>query len=223
MDRVADGIYATRGYVSAYLIDGDQGVVLVDTGLPKKDGLIANGLSSIGRKLEDIVTIVLTHSHTDHMGSAAALKEASRSVVVAPSVDTPAIQGEVPIPSPPMMRGPLKLISKMLPTPTPVIVDHRISESYQGGLPDDFKAIDTPGHTPGHTSYLLDRQGGVMFVGDAAANKKGSITKGFPNAGGGPEIDTSIRHLGDFDFQTALFGHASPITSNAAEAFRNYA
>lgn len=223
MERITNGVHPVGGgYVNAYLVDGDEGLVLIDTGLPKKQGAVAEAVKGIGRTMADIQAIVLTHAHTDHIGSAAAVKAESGAEVVASTVDAPAIEGDGPLTAPPMMVGPLKFLTNLLPKPDPVSVDRRVSEDFSTGMPGDFKVIDTPGHTPGHTSYLLDRDGGVLFVGDAAANKKGTITKGFPNAGGGEVIDQSIRHLAEFDFEVAVFGHAAPITSNAASAFRAY-
>lgn len=224
MEAIADGIHRVgSGYVNAFIVDGDQGVVLIDTGLPKKEGLVTNALASIGRSPADVVAIVLTHSHADHMGSAAALKSLSGANVIASRVDTPAIQGEEPIPVPPMLSGPLSLLGKLVPKPSPVTVDHMVAESDQAGLPDDLTAIDTPGHTPGHTSFLLEREGGIAFVGDAAAaDKAGNVTRGFPNARGGSAIDNSIRHLATYDFEMAVFGHSGPIEAGASEAFRAF-
>ena len=223
MEKVANGVHAVGGYVNAFLVDGDQGVVLVDTGLPKKEGLIENALAAIGRSPSDIRAIVLTHAHVDHTGGAAAMKSASSADLFAPEGDVAAIEGDAPVPAPPMMKGPMKLMLKLLPAAPPVSVDHKVSEGNDAVLPDDMTAIDTPGHTPGHTSFLLSREGGILFVGDAAASKKGSIVPGFPNAGGGPEIARSIIHLAEFEFKTALFGHADPISTGASEAFRAFA
>lgn len=223
MDQITDGVYPVgRGYVNAFLVDGDEGLVLVDTGLPKKEGAVAEAVKAIGRKMTDIAAIVLTHAHADHIGSAAAVKAESGAEVVASSIDSHAIEGDKPLTAPPMMVGPLKVISSLMPKPDPVAVDRRVSEVSPQQMPGDFTVIDTPGHTPGHTSYLLERNGGVLFVGDAAANRRGTITKGFPNAFGGEVVDTSIRHLAEYEFEAALFGHAPPLTKGAAGAFRAY-
>lgn len=222
MNPIVTGVYPVGGSIKSFVVDGDEGVVLVDTGLPNKDGLIDEGLRSIGRSLEDLVAIVITHSHTDHIGGAAALKEAANPTVIASVGDTPAIQGETRIPGPPILRGPLSLLTKLLPTPDPVAVDLRVDEKNQMGMPEDFRVIDTPGHSPGHTSYLLNRVGGVMFVGDAAVQKDDTITPGFFNAGGGPAIKASIGHIAEYEFEVAVFGHALPITTGAAGAFRGF-
>ncbi len=223
METVIAGVHRIGGgYVNSYLVDGDQGVVLIDTGLPNSQAEVIEALRSLGRGPSDITAIVLTHSHTDHIGGAAVLKTGSGARVIAPRIDTPAIQGEEPIPAPPLLIGPLKYLSRLMPSPTPVTVDASVSEGSPAGIPEDFTVIDTPGHTPGHTSYLLDRRGGILFVGDAASNKDGSVTKGLPNAGGGRRVDASIRHLAEFEFEVAVFGHAAPLMSGAAEAFRGY-
>lgn len=223
METVADGIHQVGGFVNAFIVDGDQGVVLIDSGLPKKEGLITDGLAAIGRSIADVVTIVLTHSHSDHIGSAAALQALSGAEVIASRIDTPAIQGEEPIPAPPMLRGSRRFLTGLFPKPTPVMVDHITTETEPGPLPDDLRAIDTPGHTPGHTSFLLDRAGGIMFVGDAATvDTRGKVTRGWFNARGGPEVGISIRHLAEYEFGTALFGHSPPISERAAQAFRSF-
>ena len=51
----------------------------------------------------------------------------------------------------------------------PVAVAHEVSDG--DVLPfDGLRAIHTPGHTAGHLALLLPREGGVLFVGDAASN-----------------------------------------------------
>lgn len=223
MDEVAQGVYSVGGYVNAYIVDGDQGVVLIDTGLPKRDGPIVDGLARIGRSPTYVIAILLTHAHHDHIGGASYLRNASGAAVVASVADTPAIQGENPTPPPPMLPGWLGWVTRIMPSATSVAVDVRVNEGDQADLPDDFRVLDTPGHTPGHISCLLDRAGGILFVGDAAAARKdGSVVRGFFNGKGSREIDSSIGHLAEQDFDVALFGHSGPISADAAAAFRAF-
>ena len=102
------------------------------------------------------------------------------------------------------------------------MVEHVIGEGIDGRLPEDLKVIDTPGHTPGHVSYLLEREGGLLFVGDAAVAKKGEIKRGWMNRAE-PTFDASLRHIAEFDFERAVFGHAAPMQSGAAQAFKRFA
>ncbi len=223
METVTNGVYLISRGSNAYIVDGDDGVVLVDTGMPKRHGAIVEGLSDIGRSAKDVRAILLTHAHFDHFGGAAALRSASDAGVYASHIDAMVIRGDKPTEPPPVLeRLPfIRSVMKIMPQPTSLPVDHIVAEGFDQGLPEDFTAIDTPGHTEGHLSYLLNRRGGVLFVGDAANNAKGSIKRGWFNRST-DTIDGSIHHLGSFDFEMAVFGHSGPITSNASAAFSSY-
>jgi glyoxylase-like metal-dependent hydrolase (beta-lactamase superfamily II) len=225
MDRIAPGVYQVTKGVNAFIVDGDAGVTLIDSGLPKRHSAIIDGLKAMGRSIEDVVSIVLTHSHVDHAGGAAALKEASNAVVIASAIDTPAIQGETKPPPPPVLdRLPfLKPLFRLLPDARPCAVDELLEGSGSVARVPDLSVVETPGHTPGHISLLLDRAGGVLFVGDAAlSSKRGAVTRGWMNRST-PTFDASLRLLSELNFSIACFGHSSPIRADAAGAFRTLA
>jgi glyoxylase-like metal-dependent hydrolase (beta-lactamase superfamily II) len=225
MTSIAHGVHQVPGYSRSFIIDGDEGVTLIDTGLPKRDGAIVEVLSSIGRSVEDVRRIGITHAHVDHFGNAAVLQQRSGAPVFAPERDAAAIRGEEKTPHPPVLdRLPfLKPVFGLLPGADPVEVDAVIAEGEQNGLPGDLKVIDTPGHTPGHISFLLERAGGVLFVGDAAvATKSGEVKRGWMNRST-PSFDASLRHIAEFDFEIAVFGHTNPLERSAADAFRRLA
>lgn len=224
-EPVVGGVYQIGpGYVNSFILDGDEGVVLVDTLLPNKEDMIAEGLSAIGRSFGDVKAILITHSHGDHSGSAAAVKAEAAADLYASEADAPAIRGDVKPPSPPtpLYVKPLAFVMSLMPGPPPVEVNHFVSEDDGNPLPADLRAIDTPGHTPGHTSFLLDRAGGVLFVGDAAkATRGGRVIRGYFNRAM-PSIDNSLRHLAEFEFEVAVFGHSRPIRAGASTAFRRF-
>jgi glyoxylase-like metal-dependent hydrolase (beta-lactamase superfamily II) len=200
----------------------------LDTLAPKPTDQSATGLAGIGRSFEDVVAIVLTHSHRDHAGGAAAVKAASDARVYATAVDAPAIEGAEKPPPPPVATAwygwPLKLVLAAMSPPPAVTVDHLVAESTGDLLPGDLRAIDTPGHTPGHASFLLDRDGGLVFVGDAARGTRDGrrVTRGFFNRPD-PTLDESIRHLAELDFEVAVFGHSGPVRAGASSIFRSFA
>lgn len=77
--EVADNVYTAVGFSvsNVSMIVGDDGVVIVDTGLTLDD---ANRIAAEFRKLSDkpVKAIVFTHSHGDHTGGAAAFLGDSR-------------------------------------------------------------------------------------------------------------------------------------------------
>lgn len=209
------------GYVRAWVVDGDEGVTLIDTGTPKKEGPIMAGLASIGRSAKDLVRIAITHSHVDHVGSLAAVRAMAGAEVVVPEADAAAVRGEESAPPPPMLdRMPfLKPVLGLLPGAEPASVDRTIADG--DTLPGDLTAIGTPGHTPGHTSYRLDRGDGVLFVGDACAHKGTEIRLGFFNSRR-PELLGSIRRLAEEEVGTACFAH-SGVMRDVGGAFARFA
>ena len=223
MDKVADGVYQISGTANSFVVDGDEGVTLIDTGTPNRQGVVVEALENIGRSAKDIRSILLTHAHWDHFGSAAALWAASSAGVYASHDDAAVIRGDRRAEPPPMLdRVPfVDNLLKLMPNADPLEVDNIVAEGYAQTMPADFSVVDTPGHTVGHLSYRLDRAGGIVFVGDAAVGSKGEIKRGMMNRST-PKIDASIGHLAEFEFQMACFGHSGPIKVGASAAFQRF-
>ena len=62
------------GMVNAYLLQTDDGLVLVDAGWPNKIETIFKVVQETGHNSSDIRHLVLTHGHIDHAGSAAEVR-----------------------------------------------------------------------------------------------------------------------------------------------------
>ena len=62
-------------FVYIYLIVGKEGCYLIDTGVSGCHNQINDYIASIGKNINDIKCIFLTHSHPDHIGSAYDINE----------------------------------------------------------------------------------------------------------------------------------------------------
>lgn len=81
-------IYGNTWYVgtrelSALLITGPKGHILLDAPLPQSAPIIAANIKALGFRLKDVKLIVNSHAHFDHAGGIAALQRLSNAQVAA--------------------------------------------------------------------------------------------------------------------------------------------
>jgi glyoxylase-like metal-dependent hydrolase (beta-lactamase superfamily II) len=75
LTTAAEGVHRiSQAYVNFYLVEDDEGVTVVDSGLPAMWGALLDSLRSLGRGLENVQAVVLTHAHFDHLGLARRLR-----------------------------------------------------------------------------------------------------------------------------------------------------
>ncbi|MBI3132567.1 MAG: MBL fold metallo-hydrolase [Acidobacteria bacterium] len=161
------------GLVNAHLILGEQGCIVVDTGLPGSEGKIERALRREGKALRDITLIVVTHGHVDHAGSAARLREHSKAPIVAHVGDVRHLRRELPMTfCPTGWFGRAFLHTRLMVQPyvgfTP---DLLLAEGEALDLaPYGFQGMvrSTPGHTAGSISVVLTSRD--VFVGDLIAS-----------------------------------------------------
>ena len=155
------------GMATAYLIESDSGLVLVDTGLPRYEHRVLRRMRALG--LDDLRLIFVTHAHLDHYGSAAALRRLIGAPIAIHRADGDAMaRGDTPLGS---VRGRGRLMWALLrllgpylqpePTPPDVLLDDG-SDLRAYGL--DAVVLHTPGHTPGSSCLIVE--GRTAFVGD---------------------------------------------------------
>ncbi|GGN83546.1 MBL fold metallo-hydrolase [Actinoplanes lobatus] len=224
MREVVDGVFELRvGYANVHVVVTDDGLVLVDTGLPGRSPLIERALRKIRRSLGEVTTILVTHHHTDHVGNLADLRRRTGARVIAHAADAVWITGHSR-PAEPVGRL-AKLAVRLIGRAEPTKIDQLITVDGFEPLPG-FTALHTPGHTRGHVSYLLDRSGGILFAGDAAASRRGQVTGPAGAATADPaRAGQSLARLAELEFDHAVFGHGravsgGAVSGRAVEAFR---
>jgi hydroxyacylglutathione hydrolase len=140
----------------------DKKITLIDSGVKGCEKQICDFVRSSGRSIGDIETIILSHSHPDHIGSAAQIKKDTQCEVVAHELERNWIEDieiqnqQRPIP------GFFMLVDE------PVMFDCTIddNEMLSIGRNLDLRIIHTPGHSPGHLSMLFLGKN-ILFTGDA--------------------------------------------------------
>lgn len=86
--NISDGVHGiTHAYVNCYLIEDEDGLTLVDAGLPSMWPVLQDLLEAINRRLDDIDALVLTHGHFDHVGLAARLQREHQVPVYVHALD----------------------------------------------------------------------------------------------------------------------------------------
>lgn len=66
-----------------HLVEGEEGFLLVDTGMPGSENRIYKSLDKLGRKPDDVKLVLITHRHLDHIRSVAAIKRATGAILIA--------------------------------------------------------------------------------------------------------------------------------------------
>ena len=69
--------------ISAILVTGSDGHVLIDGGTEKGAEVIAANIRALGFKLEDIRYLLHSHEHLDHVGGTARLQQLTGATLVA--------------------------------------------------------------------------------------------------------------------------------------------
>jgi glyoxylase-like metal-dependent hydrolase (beta-lactamase superfamily II) len=213
-------------YVNAFLIAGEDGLALVDSGLPKRKDTILGTVAGIARQPADLKHILITHYHVDHMGSLADLKDASDAKSYVHPADSPIVRGDEPQPGPnrSSLLGKLvgPLAERLSPEPRAATVDEEVQDGEELPIAGGIKVVHTPGHTPGHLAFLLPAKD-VLFVGDAAANILGLRVPPNPYTVDPHQARESIRKLAALEFDVACFGHGRVLKGEANLKFRRLA
>ena len=153
------------GMVNCYLVREDDGLTLVDAMIPGSAKVIQAAAAKLGAP---IVRIALTHAHSDHIGSLDALHALlPEAGVLISSRDARLLAKDMTLdPDEPKTKlaggypG-----AKTKPTRT----------FEEGEMVGSLQVIATPGHTPGHVSFL-DPRSNTLICGDTFSTLGGVAT-----------------------------------------------
>lgn len=207
-------IYGNTWYVgveglSAILVTGPQGHILVDAALPQSARQIEANIKALGFRIEDIKLIVNSHAHWDHAGGIAALQRASGAVVAASASSAASLRSGVNGKDDPQY-DPGNMAHMPVVRKVRVVTD---GETLNVG-PLAITAHATPGHTPGSTAWSWPscEAGRCLDVVYAdSLNPVSSDGFHFTGKGGTPDIsrtfEASVAKVGALKCDIVLSSH----------------
>jgi glyoxylase-like metal-dependent hydrolase (beta-lactamase superfamily II) len=84
------------GTSNAYLIEGDDGLTLIDAGFPGKAAAVLATIRGLGHSLAQLKHLIFTHGHPDHIGSAAAIVRETGARTYLHPLDIPMVESGGP-------------------------------------------------------------------------------------------------------------------------------
>ncbi len=211
-------------FINSYaFMNTDSSVTLVDCGLKGSSKRLIKDLARIGKHPKDVVTIVLTHAHDDHIGGASQMiKQCEVKNVLMHEKDSQfPPTGKTPSRDDTRLSG---KIMKILPESnyetfnvTRTLIDGEVIDT-AGGL----KVVHTPGHTDGHIS-LLHLESETLITGDSIFNMTSRLTwalSGFC-VNYKQSQETAMKFL-DLDFKNACFTHGPEIRNSGKSRIKQF-
>lgn len=216
--EIAPNVYwFDTGGSNVYVVVEPPNIVLVDTGMPRKQGAIFDFLRTVGHAPTDLTHILVTHADMDHVGSLAAIQEASGAQVWAGAASAQLIQqGKSPQHMPSLVQWIIDTFMKY-----GAVAQEKISIFQDGDtLPflGGLQVLATPGHTLDHFSFFSPSTG-VLFGGDALNTRDGRINLTPPRitADKTAAYRSATRLLQGSPTVIAC-GHGAPSTNHRSEA-----
>ena len=135
--------------ISAVLITGNAGSILLDGGLPQSAAPIDANIRKLGFKTQDVKLIVNSHAHFDHTGGINALQRYSGATVAASAAGKRAIEQGGPTPDDPQYAFGREANAFPAVKNVRAVADNETLRVGEIAI----TAHLTPGHTPGSTSW----------------------------------------------------------------------
>src|SRR5262245_11164139 len=219
--------------VNCYLVEDHAEITLIDAGLPGQWRELLTELRRMGRSLDDVRALLITHGDTDHIGFAARLQRERAVPVYVHAADAARARGEIKKPT--SGWGPVKLMPLAgfliyaaprggLRVP-PVSEVRTIQADTTLDVPGAPRVIAMPGHTPGSVAYHVAAVDAV-FVGDAMTTR--SVLTGEIGPRPAPftlepaQADASFERLTEVEARWVLPGHGPAWSDGTRQAVSRY-
>ena len=192
----------------SFFIDAPEPAI-VDTGIASSpaEGMIP-ALEKLGRRIEDVRWILLTHGHIDHLGGAHALWELTgrRAKVVIHEADAPLLRSrrahvdqyvdvrQQYIDNPNALEEQTKAANHVISGEMEPTMLVKGGETLSLGGDVSVSVHHIPGHTAGSVAYVVNGQQSV-FVGDAVQIH--GAANGFPGYEDPAAYRSSLQYLRD--------------------------
>jgi hydroxyacylglutathione hydrolase len=192
---------------NVYLLEGEDPIV-VDAGTGMYAPAVLEEISRLV-PLDRIGRIVLTHSHYDHIGGAAALQEATGAEVLLHEAEAmPLLEGDTSLTASAMFGRGVGDID---------VVPLKDGQRLRCG-PRDLEVVHTPGHSPGSIA-LLDAESRSAVVGDTVFCDGGVGRWDLPGGDLG-QLMESLGRLKNLDLKNMYPGHGGYAEGDAARHLR---
>jgi glyoxylase-like metal-dependent hydrolase (beta-lactamase superfamily II) len=178
-------------------------------------------LRSIGSGPSDVTRLMLTHCHPDHAGGAAYVsKETGRPVDVHTADAEYVRTGTQPDPDPAFRLG--RLLQRLPgPKQEEVTIGEELTDGQVVPVAGGIRVVHTPGHSPGHASYLHE-ESGVLITGDAIFNVLGRRWPLKFLCSDFVMTQRTAQRLSELEYTTAAFTHGPEIRGTGREAIRTF-
>jgi glyoxylase-like metal-dependent hydrolase (beta-lactamase superfamily II) len=177
--QIASGLHRVGSdIVNSYLIVDKDGVTIIDAGLPGYWKLLRAELAAVGKSLDDVRALILTHGDTDHIGFAARLHRETGIAAYVHEADVGRARLNVKKPNwgwGPVKIGPLAGFLwysarrgglRIQPaTELQTVADNDVLD-----VPGSPRIIHTPGHTPGSLAVHVPALD-ALFAGDTMTTR----------------------------------------------------
>jgi hydroxyacylglutathione hydrolase len=188
-------------FVNVIIVFGDK-ITLIDSGLKGSEEIIRLYIETQNRDFSEIDALILSHSHPDHIGSAAKIKELTGCRILAHQAEKEWIEN-------------IDLQNKQRPVPgffnlvdQSVEIDMFIVDGQEFKISEELtlKFIHSPGHSKGSVNieFIEDQ---ILFAADSIPLKND-----IPNYDNFSDLMNSLDKISNAEFETLVSSWTAPLS-----------